>query len=45
MDNAAPVSPADVRRRPTTTLAQLLRDFAAPPTIDFLCEPAPLAGP
>ncbi len=37
MDNQAPLSPADVRRRPTVMLAQLLRDFDAPRVIDYLC--------
>jgi hypothetical protein len=41
MDHAAPLSPADVRRRPTATLEQLLRDFDAPRVIDYLCASAP----
>ena len=41
MDNQAPLSPADVRRRPTATLEQLLRDFDAPRVIDYLCASAP----
>jgi hypothetical protein len=45
MDNKAPLSQVDVRRRPTVMLAQLLRDFDAPRVIDYLCAQAQSHAP